>query len=135
MAISDRGVVSTNGENDTRLTRTQEMTVAQRIKLVRTEKLQVDQRALARMLDVSSTAVSKWERGANDIEIRHLQRLAAIAEVDINWLVDGRDLPARVLAAERLLNMVGETEDEFFETFEDMLSRYFARVQRRAVNK
>ncbi len=54
----------------------------------RREELGLSQTELARRLDVSFQAVSKWERGENAPDIQILADLAAAVEVSIDWLFD-----------------------------------------------
>ena len=59
----------------------------------RRDKLGLKQNDLARRLDVTFQAVSKWERGENAPDITLLSGLARELQVTVDWLV-GRDLEA-----------------------------------------
>ena len=67
--------------------------LASRIRQQR-ERLSLTQDALARALNVTPQAVSKWERGENAPDISLLVPLAALFEVSIDWLLaPGRPEP------------------------------------------
>lgn len=60
--------------------------LGQRIRERRTS-LELSQNALARELDLSFQAVSKWERGENAPDLRVLPGLARVLGVSIDWLL------------------------------------------------
>lgn len=60
--------------------------IGQRIR-ARRDALGKTQNALARSLDISFQAVSKWERGESLPDLALLPRLAAVLQVSIDWLL------------------------------------------------
>lgn len=66
-----------------------ETTVGERVRLVRTAKLNIKQNELGRLLGVSGMAVSKWERNENNVAEVHLDKLARVAGVSFEWLMHG----------------------------------------------
>ena len=79
-----------------------ENTIGKRIAALRREK-GLKQEELARTLDVSSQAVSKWENDQSCPDISLLPKLAKLLGVTVDTLLTGEEKPAAVLkpAAER----------------------------------
>ena len=79
-----------------------ENTIGKRIAALRREK-GLKQEELARTLDVSSQAVSKWENDQSCPDICLLPKLAKLLGVTVDTLLTGEEKPAAVLkpAAER----------------------------------
>lgn len=79
-----------------------ENTIGKRIAALRREK-GLKQEELARTLDVSSQAVSKWENDQSCPDISLLPKLAKLLGVTVDTLLTGEEKPATVLkpAAER----------------------------------
>lgn len=65
------------------------MSIGERITQLRTE-LNIPQTELARMLDISRQAVSKWENDQSSPDTIHLIKLADILDTDIEYLATGR---------------------------------------------
>lgn len=55
------------------------------------EKRMLTQADIASVLDVSTQAVSKWERGENAPDISLLVRLSRLLDVSIEWLLGGHE--------------------------------------------
>ena len=65
------------------------MSIGERITQLRTEQ-NMGQAELARMLDVSRQAVSKWENDQSSPDTIHLIKLADLLDTDIEYLATGR---------------------------------------------
>ena len=65
------------------------MSIGERITQLRTD-LNIPQAELARMLDISRQAVSKWENDLTAPDTLHLIKLADILDTDIEYLATGR---------------------------------------------
>lgn len=72
-----------------------EMTIGNRIAMLRRQR-GLKQEELARMLDVSPQAVSKWENDQSCPDISLLPRLAAILGISVDALLSGKDLAPAV---------------------------------------
>src|SRR6266498_4696122 len=80
----------------------------------RREKLRRTQRDLANALQVSSQAVSKWERGENAPDVGVLVGLARLLDVSVDWLLGGYTPDRDVIEATVLLSDIrgyGRTSD------------------------
>lgn len=64
------------------------MTIGQRITMLRKEK-DISQSELARRLDVSRQAVSKWEQGQSSPDTAKLIQLAEILDTEVEYLATG----------------------------------------------
>lgn len=63
------------------------------IKIIR-EKLKLDQAEFAKMLDLDSKqTISNWETGRRRPSYEHLEKLAEIGGVTIDWILYGRVMP------------------------------------------
>lgn len=67
------------------------MSVGERISELRNEKT-LSQNQLAKLMDVSRQAVSKWETGQSVPDSLNLIKLADILETDIEYLTTGRQV-------------------------------------------
>ena len=67
------------------------MSVGERISELRNEK-KLSQNQLAKLMDVSRQAVSKWETGQSVPDSLNLIKLADILETDIEYLTTGRQV-------------------------------------------
>lgn len=67
------------------------MSVGERISELRNEK-KLSQNQLAKLMDVSRQAVSKWETGQSVPDSLNLIKLAGILETDIEYLTTGRQV-------------------------------------------
>ena len=67
------------------------MSVGERISELRNEK-KLSQNQLAKLMDVSRQAVSKWETGQSVPDTLNLIKLADILETDIEYLTTGRQV-------------------------------------------
>ena len=67
------------------------MSVGDRISELRNEK-KLSQNQLAKLMDVSRQAVSKWETGQSVPDSLNLIKLADILETDIEYLTTGRQV-------------------------------------------
>ena len=65
------------------------MSIGERITQLRTEQ-NIPQAELARLLDISRQAVSKWENDQTAPDTLHLIKLADILDTDIEYLATGR---------------------------------------------
>lgn len=65
-------------------------TLAYRIAFSR-KKLGISQRSLAKELDVTHSAVQKWENGENSPDSNNLTKMADLFGVSTDWLL-GRDV-------------------------------------------
>lgn len=65
------------------------MSIGERITQLRTEQ-NIPQAELARLLDISRQAVSKWENDLTSPDTIHLIKLADILDTDIEYLATGR---------------------------------------------
>jgi transcriptional regulator with XRE-family HTH domain len=104
------------------------MTLGERIKLVRTQKLRVEQGTLAAMIGVSAVAVSKWERDETVITPDNLERLAKVTDVRIEWyttknLIDVMSQRDRM--AFWLFAMLSEDDQTFFRDNVDSFIEHF----------
>lgn len=61
-------------------------TIGDRIVMARTKKGMSAYR-LAKMLEITSGAVSAWERGRKNPNLTHLREIAAILDVSVDYLV------------------------------------------------
>ena len=68
------------------------MSIGERIESLRGEK-QITQYQLAKLLEVSRQAVSKWENDLNSPDTLNLIRLADILDTDVEYLATGRHSP------------------------------------------
>lgn len=109
----------------------EDLTIGQRIKLVRTIKLRVEQGALGRLVGVSGMAVSKWERDANEVSEEHLRKLALATGVPYEWFVTGQTMDEEQRMVVRLLQIVSANEQEFLETIKILLTRHFENAYHR----
>ena len=57
---------------------------------------------LARAVNVSRTTLSKWEAGNQDAPRRHIERVATITGIPVDWFYDGKDTPPPKPSAEIL---------------------------------
>lgn len=64
-------------------------TVADRIKLARTEHLHISQEALGNHAEVSKQAVSQWERGLTVPDGTSLWRIQEITGLSVDWVLNG----------------------------------------------
>ena len=68
------------------------MSIGERIESLRGEK-QITQYQLAKLLEVSRQAVSKWENDLSSPDTLNLIRLADILDTDVEYLATGRHTP------------------------------------------
>jgi transcriptional regulator with XRE-family HTH domain len=61
------------------------VSLAERIRHVRRERLALTQRELADKLGVADVVVSRWERGVAEPQLRHLRHLAELAGEPVSW--------------------------------------------------
>lgn len=65
------------------------MTIANRIKVLREDKLKISKREMAERLGVSQSAVNQWEKGINLPSQKHLITISEEFEVSYEWLING----------------------------------------------
>ncbi|PCS23015.1 XRE family transcriptional regulator [Candidatus Enterovibrio escicola] len=66
------------------------MSIAERIKEIREQKLNLSKKELAGLLNISQTAVNQWEKGVNLPAQKNLIKLSKIAGVSYEWLIQGQ---------------------------------------------
>jgi len=64
------------------------MILPAQVRKLRRERLGYTQRELARALDVSEVVISRWERGVNEPQLRHLRTMADLAGVSVSWFFE-----------------------------------------------
>jgi transcriptional regulator with XRE-family HTH domain len=88
--------------------------------------------AVAKQIGVSAMAVSKWENGKTLITDDNLTKFAKFAGVSETWLKSGIGIPERGQMIFHMLGMLTpDTQEEFFDTLEFLLTRHFERHGRR----
>lgn len=88
------------------------MTVGERISQLRKEK-DISQVQLAKLLDVSRQAVSKWENDQNMPDTLKLIQIADVLDTDVEYLATGKHTvlrrPAQVITVEKIVEKPVET--------------------------
>lgn len=98
--------------------------MANKIKELRKKK-GLTQKELSSLIGVSQNTLSYWENGVYDIDTKSLQRLAAIFDVSVDYLL-GKDLsddPAKKELLDLLSGMTAEQLKQFREYAEYLISR------------
>lgn len=98
--------------------------MANKIKELRKKK-RLTQKELSSLIGVSQNTLSYWENGVYDIDTKSLQRLAAIFDVSVDYLL-GKDLsddPAKKELLDLLSGMTAEQLKQFKEYAEYLISR------------
>lgn len=98
--------------------------MANKIKELRKKK-GLTQKELSSLIGVSQNTLSYWENGVYDIDTKSLQRLAAIFDVSVDYLL-GKDLsddPAKKELLDLLSGMTAEQLKQFKEYAEYLISR------------
>ena len=72
------------------------------------------QAAVAERLDVSSQAVSLWERGENAPDISKLAELAELYGITVDWLLIGKE------PAEDIVKVTEHLSDRLFDEKKDV---------------
>lgn len=98
--------------------------MANKIKELRKKK-GLTQKELSSLIGVSQNTLSYWENGVYDIDTKSLQRLAAIFDVSVDYLL-GKDLsddPAKKELLDLLSGMTAEQLKQFREYADYLISR------------
>lgn len=98
--------------------------MANKIKELRKKK-GLTQKELSSLIGVSQNTLSYWENGVYDVDTKSLQRLAAIFDVSVDYLL-GKDLtidPGKKELLDLLSGMTAEQLKQFKEYAEYLISR------------
>ena len=102
------------------------MSIGDRISKLRAEK-KLSQNQLAKLMEVSRQAVSKWETGQAIPDSLNLIRLADILETDIEYLTTGRQVvptrPPVVLTTVETVEKIVEVEKPVIQIVEKVVEK------------
>ena len=70
------------------------MTLGERIRQARVERLSMTQREVAALLGIESVNVSRWERDVSEPKPRHLRELARVTGVPVSWFFEDEPVAA-----------------------------------------
>lgn len=101
--------------------------IGERIKLLRTRKLKINQDRLGALIGVSAMAISKWESGKSLASPRYLKILADKTGVEFDWLQYGKLLKR----SEEIMVLIGsldeESREDLVDHFEFLLNQHLKR--------
>lgn len=69
----------------------EEITLPDRIRLAR-QRAQLSQKALGKLLGISSQSVNQWEAGTTKPSRQHLIKISTFTNVELGWLMTGEGL-------------------------------------------
>ena len=108
------------------------LSVGQRIKLVRTKMLKLDQHGFGKLIGVSQFAISKWERHENKVAEEYLQILANKTGLTVEWFRYGIAVSDANREIVRLISMI--SDETILAVLKAVLEAYFDEVKARQIN-
>ncbi len=98
------------------------VTMGQRLAEARSD-LNMTQKEVARILDVSGTAVSNWERDEDGLSTDHLIKVIDLYKIRFRWLLEGVG-PKRIAANETVYGVATTICDQLERALQDIRKQF-----------